>query len=252
MAKQIGLCVISITDHDAIDAVPEAVAAGERVGLRVIPGIEMSCETENHEVHILGYHLDITDDALLSVLDTARQERRMRAKQIVAALQSVGVSLSWERVCDLAGRGVIGRPHIAQAMCEEGCVDSIRQAFERYLGEGCVAYVERLKLCPEEAIRLILDAGGVPVMAHPWGLEHIVPSLVAEGLAGLEVYYGGYGTLVRSILADLAAYHGLVCTGGSDFHGLRIMPDRPLGGASVPARVVGALEERHRLLMSAS
>lgn len=248
MARDIGLRVISITDHDAVDAVPDAQAVAEREGLRLVPGIELSCAFEQHDVHLLGYHLNIHHESLRMALERARHDRRARAVDIVDRLRSLGRSLSWERVSELAGAGVIGRPHIAQALVEAGYVGSVREAFERYLGEGCPAYVARFKQTPQDAIGVILAAGGVPVLAHPWGLERMVPSLVEAGLAGLEVYYAGYGTLVQKVLRDIAETYDLVCTGGSDFHGLAIMPDRPLGGAPVPSGVVEALAERHRAL----
>jgi predicted metal-dependent phosphoesterase TrpH len=185
--------------------------------------------------------VDDGDSALVQHLARFRASRLERLQSMLARLRDLGMALSWERVCQLGGEGSIGRPHVARAMVEAGYVGDARQAFERYLGRGKAAYVPRLKVTPVEAVHLIRAAGGLPVLAHPWDLLRIVPELVAEGLVGLEAYYAGYSAIATDYLRQVAQEHGLVCTGGSDFHGLALLPNAVLGSSVLPPECVRAL-----------
>ncbi len=215
-----GLEAIAITDHDTTDGVDQAVAAARSERLEVIPGIELSAEEGPREVHILRYYIDHRDQALQERLAVLRRARRERAWKMVEKLDTMGASVSWERVLEIAGEtSAFGRPHIAQALLERGYVGSVNEAFDRYIGLRGPAYVSRYKLTPAEAVKMITDAEGLPVLAHPRGQEDVVPILSALGLVGLEAYYPSYSEEKRESLARLAQQHNLVATGGSDFHG---------------------------------
>lgn len=251
MACAKGLRIIAITDHDTISGVPEALDAARDTSLEVIPGVEISTRAaEDVEPHLLGYYVDCTSDALLDTLACFQSLRLERAKAIVLRLRHRGIDLSWERVLDLAGGKSVGRPHIARAMEDAGHVSSFREAFDGYLAEGKPAYVPRSKMIPVEAIELVVEAGGIPVLAHPWHERSLLPTLVEDGLMGLEVYYPRYTPSMTGRLKRLARRHGLICTGGSDFHGLSIAPQSRLGGVHVPKACVEALK-RERALRSA-
>jgi 3',5'-nucleoside bisphosphate phosphatase len=239
-----GLNVLGITDHDTVEGVPEALAAAEGTPLRIVPGIEISAHLGDRELHILGYFLDPYDNDLLRTLAQLRQQRLDRAIQMVGKLQDLGFPLSWERVLDLAGEGVVGRPHVARALQEAGYVHSLQEAFDDYLSQERPAYVPRHKMTPAQAIELIHKAGGVSVLAHPWSILSTLPELVHSGLQGLEIYYPGYPPEITSELQRLAQRYHLACTGGSDFHTPGDRPENQLGYIVVPPSCLDALEAR--------
>jgi predicted metal-dependent phosphoesterase TrpH len=255
LALQRGMRVLAITDHDTVAGVSEALDAARACGtvLEVIPGVEISAEARYGEVHILGYYVDIEEPGFLALLDRLRDARRARAQRIVDRLAELGFHVPWQRVADLAGDGAYGRPHIAQVMVEQGHVLSTHEAFERYLGPQGPAYVARYKLTPAEAVHAIAQVGGVPVLAHPWGIENledVVADLVAEGLAGIEAYYHGYTPEMMQELVNLARKHGLIVTGGSDFHGAQVVAGVELGSVDAPLWVVEEMRTRSRLLVT--
>ncbi|MCE5259295.1 MAG: PHP domain-containing protein [Chloroflexi bacterium] len=229
------LQVIAITDHDAVEGVPAALQAAQDSCIEVIPGVELSTEAQDSEVHILGYFIDISDPRLNHSLASLREGRLNRAHSVLAKLDSLGMPLDWDVVSAISGSGAMGRPHIAAAMLQAGYVETTQQAFTHYLGRGGAAYVPRYKISPEQAITLIRQAGGIAVLAHPWYTQHLVTYLAEAGLAGLEAYYPGYTADMSAALVRLARQHGLLVTCGSDFHGLERLPNNPLGGASMPA-----------------
>ncbi|MDH4208298.1 MAG: PHP domain-containing protein [Anaerolineae bacterium] len=249
-AVEKGLIAIAITDHDTIDGLDEALAAAAGTGLEVVPGIELSAEHGDQEVHILGYYLDHQDVTLRDKLGLLRRARRERAWKMVGRLAGMGMPVSWELVAQIAGAtSAFGRPHIAQALLDAGFVGSMDEAFDRYIGLKGPAYVARYKLSPEEALSVIADAGGVPVLAHPWRREDLVPRLVANGLAGVEAYYPKYSTEESRALAQLAERYGLIATGGSDFHGYGDGAAQLLGQVPLPEGSVErlrALADRRR------
>ena len=236
--------VISLTDHDTLSGVQEALdAARASGGVTVIPGVEISTDVPGkYEIHMLGYYVDMDHASLQERLAAMSVSRLDRAHRIWERLEQIGCAIPWERVLALSGDGVVGRPHIAQALVEAGYVASVQEAFQRYIGRDAEAYVPRPKLLPQQAIELILDAGGVPVLAHPsYVVEHI-PSLVKAGLAGLEAYYGNYTEVEQQFLARLAHKHGLVATGGSDYHGPMVLDSADIGQVDVPWSAVEGLE----------
>ncbi|RLC93381.1 MAG: PHP domain-containing protein [Chloroflexi bacterium] len=245
MAADLGLEVISITDHDSIDGVAPALEAAQAyTGLKLIAGVEVSTDVPHGEVHILGYFINHLDPELRSVLERLRNSRVLRAQKMVAKLAELGMDVDWGRVQKIAGSGSIGRPHIAQALVERGHVSSFKEAFTRFIGRDGPAYVEREKLTPEQVVELIVKAGGLPVLAHPADMQNLewqIAQLQKVGLVGIEAYYDGYTRGVVRYLASLAAKYGLITTGGSDFHGLGGMEETPLGGVDVPAECIRRL-----------
>ncbi len=240
-----GLDVIALTDHDSVAGIDAALEAARGSKLEVIPGVELSADVEAAEVHVLGYFVDWRDAPFLAMLEKFRDGRVGRAEKMVQKLAALGAPITFTRVQEIAGDGSIGRPHVAQALLEAGHIASINEAFDRYIGRTGPAYVERYKLTPEDAVALILRAGGVPVLAHPRDVPHYIAPLVKAGLLGLEVYYGLYDDALVSKHARLAKEYGLLATGGSDFHGLNKMGHmNKLGQVHVPPKVVEQLRAK--------
>ncbi|MGA7676856.1 MAG: PHP domain-containing protein [Dehalococcoidia bacterium] len=254
LAVKVGLDVIAITDHDSIDGVRPALAAAEAFpSLIVIPGVEINTDVPHGEVHVLGYFIDYTDGKLAVALRRLRDSRRERGQRMVAKLSKLGMNIEWERVLELAQGGSIGRPHVAKALFEKGYVSSEKEAFDKYIGHNGPAYVERYKLLPVEAVKLITDAQGLPVLAHPadiGGLNELVPKLKAVGLIGIEVYYRDYSSDVIAKLLKVAKQHNLIPTGGTDYHAFGDGFEVMIGGALAPAQSVErllALADKHSL-----
>jgi len=238
-AAALGLSAIAICDHDTVGGLAEAIQAAEQFPqLKVIPGIEVSTHAPGDEVHMLGYFIDYTDPEFLQVLDGLRNSRLERARSMVKKLNELGVDIEWQRVQELAGDASVGRPHIAQAMIEKGCIPEFKEAFDRYIGLGGPAYVERHKITPAEAAGLILKVKGLPVLAHPLTIkepEAMIASLKEAGLVGMEVYYNNFTPAQRQYLAGLADKYGLIATGGSDYHGIDDAKETMIGAAGTPA-----------------
>ena len=242
MARALGLCAIAITDHESTLGVGPAQRAAEGTELLIVPGVEISAESSLGEVHILGYFVEPEGNGLARRLHELREARVGRARKMVDKLAALGLPLSWERVRELAGGESVGRPHIARALLERGYVSSIEEAFALYIGSKGPAYVDRMRVTPAEAINLIRQAQGVPVLAHPLQIAGVVPSLVQMGLQGMETSYSGYSAEEVRYLEEIARQYGLVTTGGSDYHG----PDVPiaLGEATAPCETVELLRQR--------
>lgn len=243
-AAGLGLETIALADHDSIDGIAPALEeARELKQLQFIPGVEVSTDVPSGEVHILGYFIDYTAGELAAALERFRGSREGRAQGMIARLAELGINISWERVREIAGDGAIGRPHIAQAMLEKGYISSIKEAFEKYIARDGPAYVEREKMTPVEAVQLILRNKGIAVMAHPFTIpepEKMIVELKASGMAGIEAYYDGYASEEIGQLVAMARKHGLMVTGGTDYHGLDDGNETLMGGVDVP---VAAVEE---------
>lgn len=251
LARQVGLAVLAVTDHDTTAGLDAALATAGG-GLEVIPGVELSTDAPEGEIHILGYFIDYRQPAFQAQLAELRDGRIGRAKAMVDRLRELGVPVSWERVQELAA-GAVGRPHIAQALVEAGHVASVTEAFERYLRRGGPAYVEREKLTPAGAVQMIRQVGGVAILAHPYildvygqfkvrlPLDRVLPELCAAGLQGLEAYYTNYTPATTAKLSAIAERFGLITTGGSDFHGGGTVPEAQLGAVAVPYACVTRL-----------
>ena len=246
LAASQGLKTIAVTDHDTTDGLAEAFAAAEEFpGMRVIPGIELSADVPGDEVHVLGYFIDPEDVDLQSELSRFREGRVGRAQAIVDRLRELGIHVEWERVQHFAGDGAVGRPHIALAMVEAGYCREPKDAFPEYLGRNGLAYVERVKLTPAEAVDVILRAGGVAVLAHPAymnDMEAGIANLAGIGLSGMEVHYAKYRDDTIRQLARLAREYDLIPCGGSDYHGLGNTDECLPGENGPPGESVDRLE----------
>jgi predicted metal-dependent phosphoesterase TrpH len=245
LAISVGLDAIAITDHDTIDGiVPALNAVPASASFTVIPGVEINTDVARGEVHVLGYFIDYTDKKLIAILQKLRDSRRQRAQKMVAKLADLGMNIDWQRVTELAKGGTIARPHISQALLEKGYVSSEKEAFDKYIGHNGPAYVERYKLLPVEAVKLILDAQGLPVLAHPADisdLNDLMPELKSVGLIGLEVYYRDYNPNIIAGLAKLARQYDLIPTGGTDYHAFKDASEVEIGGALCPGSSIERL-----------
>lgn len=246
LAREAGVTVLAVSDHDSTDSVDAAMASGQRIGVEVIPAVEINTDVDSGEVHVLGYYIDHHQSWLQEFLLWLRDGRVNRAARMVEKLNALGVKIDFRRVRALA-QGAVGRPHVARALVEAGAVKTTEEAFDRYIGRSGPAYVERMKVAPEEAVRIISRAGGIPVLAHPgWGVtDGMIPALVQAGLEGIEVYYPDHTPAMQAQYLDLARQYSLLVTGGTDFHGGDLATRVPLGSQYVPADVVDRLKERN-------
>lgn len=246
LAREQGLDLIALTDHDTTAGLPEARTEAERIGLALMGGIEINTDLVNAagEAHMLGYLMDADQPAFQAVLTRLRDARERRGERMVEKLRAQGLDIEWERVREIA-QGSVGRPHVAHALIERGYARDVPDAFDRWLGRGRPGYVPRLKLTPQDAVRFIRSARGVPVLAHPADIPDLdgglLSSLVGAGLLGLECYYGAYDDATVRQLLGLAARYGLIATGGSDYHGPNMHPT-PLGGHFVPPEAAERLQ----------
>jgi len=237
-SAELGLTVIALTDHDTVDGItPTLEAAQAFPQLQVIPGVEINADVPRGEAHILGYFIDHTSQELRDTLEGLRDSRRRRAQKMIAKLRDLGIQIEWRRVQEIAGEGTIGRPHLARAILEKGYISTIKEAFTRYIGKDGPAYVEREKVTPVGAVSAILRANGLPVLAHPFTIndpETMIIELKAAGLVGIEAYYDNYTAEEMTKSVSLAERHGLITTGGTDYHGLDDSAETMIGGAEVP------------------
>ena len=233
LARKKGFSLIAVTDHDTMGGVAEALEAGKKYNVDVVPGVEISSGV-TLEVHMLGYGMSPDHPVMKAMMEDMRAARVERMERIIENLQKMGVPITVEEVEAVAG-GAIGRPHIAQVLIAHGLVPDVRTAFREYIGVGAKAYVERRKMTSEQVIANIRDAGGVPVLAHG-GLLRIsevelnqwIDSMAKKGLRGLECYHNAHTPQMERLLRAAAERNGLLVTGGSDFHGAS-RPDVEMG-----------------------
>jgi 3',5'-nucleoside bisphosphate phosphatase len=245
-ARRIGLAAIALTDHDTVAGIPEAAAVGEELGVRVVPGVELSAVEGDVETHILGLHLSDTRE-LEAKLIALREMRRTRAERMVKRLNELGVRIELASVLEQAAGGAVGRPHVARAMIAEGWAVDFRDAFDRYLGNGRPAYVTKERLAVSEATTLIHRAGGLAILAHPShsGTLERIAAFVEQGMDGVEVRHPSHSADDTARLAALVEHFSLVPSGGSDWHGSSDGP-RTLGMMRVPAEWLGRQDNRIR------
>jgi 3',5'-nucleoside bisphosphate phosphatase len=245
-AKRIGLAAIALTDHDTVAGIPEAISVGVDLGVRVVPGVELSAVEGDVETHILGLHLSDTRE-LEAKLVALREMRRTRAERMVHRLNELGVRIEFASVLEQAAGGAIGRPHVARAMIAEGWAVDFRDAFDRYLGNGRPAYVTKERLAVSEATALIHRAGGLAILAHPShsGTLERIAAFVDQGMDGVEVRHPSHSAEDTARLAALVEHFSLVPSGGSDWHGSSDGP-RTLGMMRVPAEWLGRQDSRIR------
>ncbi len=252
-AHEKGLSALALTDHDTVDGVQEALEEGERLGVEVIPGIEISVDYKP-EMHILGYFPNLyAYNSIRNELEVIRQGREARNLKIISRLNGLGIDITTEEIKSEALGDVTGRPHIARVLVNRGFVKSIDDAFNKYLGREGLAYFKRFELKPEQGIQAIRRAGGLPVLAHPVFLrktydemDKLLGELKGFGLAGIEALYSDHTREDTGNFLRLAIKHGLIVTGGSDFHG-SFKPGMELGtgrgGLEVPYELLENLRK---------
>jgi predicted metal-dependent phosphoesterase TrpH len=219
-AKESGLDIISITDHDSVNGIKEAIAAGKDVGIEVIPGLEISTDIDEKEIHLLAYFIEIDNGELQKYLSFFREERFHRAKRIVQKLRNLGLSISFDDVMDNAQKSAVGRPHIACALVNLGLINNYNEAFEKYIGDYGPAFERKIHVSPQSATKLISDAGGLSFVAHPGYMkENILTDLIRAGIDGIEVIHPGHSENQINFYRGIVTQYCLLETGGSDFHG---------------------------------
>lgn len=244
-ALKAGLSCIAITDHDIVQGIDPAIEAARPHSLEIVPGIELSSEFENCDIHILGYFIDYHQGQLLEKIDVFLEARIARMKQMIMNLKGAGVNnIVFEEVASLTQSRAVGRAHLAILLLQKGWVSNIKSAFEKYLGHGCPGYAPKYKQTPFEAIELIRSCGGVAVMAHPMltQKDELIPRFVAAGLKGLEVYYPNCTNTVTEFYERIAKKNNLIATGGSDAHG-SAKSYTYVGKKTVPMDVVEQLRQ---------
>lgn len=253
MAADRNLQGFSLTDHDTVEGVQEALDHGQHIGIPVISGIEVSTLHRQYSLHILGYGFDPNNEVLLQWLVRLQQGRTERNRKILVKLTAMGIVLTEQELEQVSDRGQAGRPHIAQLLKEKGYVTSTRQAFIHYLGRNKSAWCSRSPCSTSEAIRAIHQAGGLTVLAHPGIIDKsmktlpmLIQELVEHGLDGLEVFYPTHSSKVKKYLQKLANKYNLICTGGSDYHGghHRRLFAGETGGICPPDSIMVELSER--------
>lgn len=225
-AKRCGLSAFALTDHDTVDGISEALAAGEASGFEVIPGVELSTEYNETEIHVVGLFIDPANTELQAELAKFRDNRDNRNLKMIEKLQEEGFRITAEDLYRLNPDTVVARPHIARYLVDSGQVKDLKTVFDKYIGDGCKCYVDRYKITPMQAVALIHQAGGLAILAHPClykmkraELTAMIEELVAAGLNGIEVVYScNQGSDEKDFRAMAEKYH-LLLSGGSDFHG---------------------------------
>lgn len=247
-ADRAALTWVAITDHDTVAGLDEGSAGAQRIGIGFVPALELSVAYRDQDLHVLAYWIDSADSALLTLLDQVCRARATRARRIVRRLHGLGVRLSMDAVMRQARSSrSLGRAHIARALIEAGEVFTFAEAFARYLGFGAPAYVAKETVGPVEGLRVLREAGGVPVLAHPgiYQMDEAWEILIREGLAGIECDHPMHTPEQAAGLRRLAERYDLVPTGGSDFHG-GDSPQSSIGGTKVEAIVLDRLYARRR------
>lgn len=247
-AVERGMAAVAITDHDTVDGLTDLSNTQTCFPMEVIPGIELNTDADNRELHILGYFIDTRNGKLNKTLGELRDARTERIKTMVKKLTKLGYDLNFDEVKKQAGVSkALGRPHIAAALIEKGYYATSNDVFHGPIAKGGPAYVPHYKLTPFKAVETILEAGGLPVLAHPGliGDDSWLHLLVAHGLAGIEVYHPKHDKATTNHYNQLARNFHLVVTGGSDFHGIPGRFPQDLGEFGIPCHLVHCLNERH-------
>ena len=256
LARAKELKALAVTDHDTIEGLAEAVGAGERMGVEIIPGIEISADYPPGTLHILGYFIDYRSAKLKEALKEIQEARVRRNPEIAKKLAALGVPVTMEEAVAESGGGQVGRPHFAQVLVKKGYVKDTEEAFEKYLTKGAPAYVEKRRVLPEEGIRLIEDAGGIAALAHPVQLRartaeefyKTLDRLIALGLKAIEAYSSCQTEKEAFFFNEAGRRRGIFVTGGSDFHGA-LKPGVELGGMGKWAGLdYGVVEEMKKFI----
>jgi len=243
-AKEKGLDTIAITDHDCVDGIEPCIEAAGPEGIEVIPGIELTCEWKQTEIHMLGYFIDYKQQWLKDKLAEICQDRIKRMRKMIESLRRFNINVDLGEVLEISGNGSLGRLHLAQALLKTRKVGSIQESFNKYIGLGKPCYVRGFRIDPFEAINIITKAGGISVLAHPHllGKDEYISEFVKAGLKGMEVYHTDHPDNATNRYKELAESFGLLLTGGSDCHGMgksRVL----MGGVTVPYEIVEKLKQ---------
>ena len=255
MADSIGLSALALSDHDTMAGIPRFLEAAKAYSFEPVPAVELSVDCPHGVMHMLGYWMDPDNEPLNRQLEWIRDGRTARNREILRKLnEDLGFSVTWDEVRAHAGEDVVGRPHFAAVLIEKGYAKDKCDAFDRFLGDGKPGYADRPRLSADDAVRLIVGAGGVAVLAHPFtihvgkaAMEELVFHLASVGLSGMECYYSEHSADLTRDFLDLANRANLVATGGSDFHGEAspgISLGTGFGGLNVPDPVLPALKSR--------
>ncbi|HJW93630.1 MAG TPA: PHP domain-containing protein [Thermoanaerobaculia bacterium] len=246
LAREHGLDIVAISDHDNTAAFFEIHAHAEAAGVTLVPAIELSCIYDGIDVHVLAYAFNPTDERIEERLRGFRASRHRRGYAIVDRLRSLGYNISAERVDQLAAGGAMGRPHVARALVEAGYVSSVSEAFDKLLGTGKPAFIDKERFRIDEAVALIHDAGGVTSIAHPSHYPNhfeLVPTLLDQGIDGVEVFHPDVPDDHRERFTQIARFRGKMITGGSDDHGT-VKTSETLGTIRVPESAIAPILER--------
>ena len=244
-AKDAGIDILSITDHDSVNAIEEASRIGEKLGVEIIPGVEISSDLRGAEVHILGYFIDIENKELAHYLSFFREERVRRAARIVEKLNNLGFEITLEDVLEKAKNSAVGRPHIAQAMLEKEIVKSYFEAFNKYIKNDGPAYEPKVHLSPQSAFKIISDAGGLSFIAHPAHMpESIIKELIDAGADGIEIIHPSHSGELIKFYRGIVNQYFLLESGGSDFHGGKREDDDKFGKIFTSQAAVEAMRTR--------
>lgn len=245
-AKDAGLPIISITDHDSVSALEEAVEIGKKLGVEIIAGMELSTTFNDQEIHILGYFVDYHSKTLLDALAVFRGRRRKRAERIVDKLNRMNIPLKLESVLANATGDSIGRPHIANALVNEGHAESYHEAFSKYIGDGKPAYEKKEEYSLEDTVRLIAEAGGLSFLAHPGRSmnEALLFHLIKAGLDGIEVVHPSHSPDLVRYYRGIVGEYCLLESGGSDFHGGAKGDESLFGRIGIPVAAVDVMRRR--------
>lgn len=250
-AQAQGIDTISITDHDSTNGIEEAAIYADKYGIEIIPGVEVSTDIRDTEVHILGYFIDPKNKELEHYLHFFRDERYKRAIRIVNKLNLLGLEITIEDVLELAKNSAIGRPHIAQALMAKGQVKTFFEAFYKYLGNHAPAYERKVHLSPQSAFKIINDAGGLSFIAHPGNMpEILIKELIDAGVDGIEVIHPSHSPEQVKFYRGIVHEYFLLECGGSDFHGGKREDEENLGKYFTSSKVVDAM--RNRLLKNSA
>ena len=247
-AVELGLRAVAITDHDTVAGIGQSLEAAAGTGLEIIPGIEMSADIDAGELHMLGYFMDYKSGPLLKELEDCCNIRTQRIYKIVERLEKMGINIRSDEVFNEANGIAVGRPHVARVMLKKGYIKNTSEAFRKYIGEKCPAYVGKKKTTPEKVIEIIRKAGGMAGIAHPGSInrDDLIVRLIDRGLQFIEAYHPDHSTSIEKHYKKMAERKGLLVTGGSDFHGIN-KQSVSLGSKTVPYSTVEAIKRRLKL-----
>ncbi len=238
LASKLNLRAISITDHDSIDGLDEAIRASTKfTKTDLIPGVELSSDLKGQSIHFLGYYINHQQKELRIHLSNLREARYQRALAMVDKLNEVGLDIAFKEILEHAGNGAaVGRAHLARVMLDKGLIDNIQEAFERYIGRDAPFYVEKYRYSPTDCINVIQKAGGIVVLAHPGiaNVDEYIPEFIDEGMKGIEIYHSEHTANDEKKYIDIADNYNLLKTGGSDCHGLHSSKGLLIGSVEVP------------------